>query len=421
MEEPDNAGGVPWYLQHNYTKSKSMKATTSILSIAILMMISGCSKDASSPKGSGSYDDGAYLDSGFGSGSGSGSGNQGNGQSDTSGLITAGEWNDLDHWDFWKNLFEKPEFSDKPAYWSFFTNNRVSVLVTKNNHPVYDGKVELKKNGNTVWTAKTDNLGKAELWIGLSQEDNSVNLSKYDLFVNDQEISASLKFFEYGINKIQISSGSTSSKRVDISFIVDATGSMGDELEFLKEDLKDVIQQVESNNTALDIRTSSVFYRDVSDDYVVKHSEFTGDFNSTLGFIQQQSAGGGGDFPEAVHSALNTAIEELDWSESAMARIAFLLLDAPPHYTNEIIEDLQNSISKAAKKGIKIIPVTASGIDKETEFLMRFFSVSTNGTYVFITNDSGIGGEHLEASVGDYEVEYLNDLMIRLIKKYTDY
>ena len=64
---------------------------------------------------------------------------------------------------------------------------------------------------------------------------------------------------------------------------------------------------------------------------------------------------------------------------------------------------------------IKIIPVTASGIDKETEFLMRFFSVSTNGTYVFITNDSGIGNDHIEASVGEYEVENLNDLLVNML------
>ena len=50
---------------------------------------------------------------------------------------------------------------------------------------------------------------------------------------------------------------------------------------------------------------------------------------------------------------------------------------------------------------------------------MRFFSVSTNGTYVFITNDSGIGNDHIEASVGEYEVENLNDLLVRLINKYS--
>ena len=51
---------------------------------------------------------------------------------------------------------------------------------------------------------------------------------------------------------------------------------------------------------------------------------------------------------------------------------------------------------------------------------MRNFSIATNGTYVFITNDSSVGNEHLEPSVGEYEVEYLKDLMVRLIKKYSE-
>lgn len=50
---------------------------------------------------------------------------------------------------------------------------------------------------------------------------------------------------------------------------------------------------------------------------------------------------------------------------------------------------------------------------------MRFLAITTNGTYVFITNHSGVGNEHLEPSVGEYEVEYLNDLLVRLINKYA--
>jgi len=45
--------------------------------------------------------------------------------------------------------------------------------------------------------------------------------------------------------------------------------------------------------------------------------------------------------------------------------------------------------------------------------------MATNGTYVFITDDSGIGEDHIEATVGDYEIKTLNDLIVRLITKYT--
>ena len=101
----------------------------------------------------------------------------------------------------------------------------------------------------------------------------------------------------------------------------------------------------------------------------------------------------GKDFPEAVHTALDKAVNELQWSLNAKTRILFLVLDAPPHHNTGVIKYLQKSIMKASEKGIKIIPITASEINKETEFLMRFLSLSTNGSYVFVTNHSGIGNE----------------------------
>ena len=67
-----------------------------------------------------------------------------------------------------------------------------------------------------------------------------------------------------------------------------------------------------------------------------------------------------------------------------------------------------------------MIPVAASGVDKDTEFMLRFFDLATGGTYVFLTDDSGIGNSHIKATVGDHKVEKLADLMVRLIKKYVE-
>ena len=69
--------------------------------------------------------------------------------------------------------------------------------------------------------------------------------------------------------------------------------------------------------------------------------------------------------------------------------------------------------------GVRIIPVTASGIDKSAEYLMRSLALATNGTYTFITNHSGIGGHHIEPSTDSYKVELLNNLLVRLIRDYS--
>ena len=205
----------------------------------------------------------------------------------------------------------------------------------------------------------------------------------------------------------------------DIAFIVDATGSMGDEINFLKDDLVDILGKAAAKvGSGAKLRTAAVFYRDEGDQYLTRTDDFKTDYKKTVEFIKEQKADGGGDYPEAVHTALEVSLQKLSWGEDARMRVAFLLLDAPAHSTAEVKASLQKSIETFARLGIRIVPIAASGADKDTEFMLRFFDILTGGTYTFLTNDSGVGGEHIAASVGDYEVERLNDLIVRLIAGY---
>ena len=335
------------------------------------------------------------------------------------GLVTAGEWNDLDNWAFYQKTLMKEPFKGFPDDWQMYTNHRIAVAITAKNKPAANATVTLFRNDTPIWTAKTDNLGRAELWVGAFQKEKELNPTLLRLKVNEQWVSTAT-ISETQVNRITLDETLPSpTNQVQIAFMVDATGSMGDELEFLKMDLKKVINEVQKTNTQLKISTATVFYRDEGDEYVVKHSPFTEDINQTTEFISQQRADGGGDFPEAVDKAL-VQLNQLQWQPEARTRIAFLVLDAPPHNKPAVISSIQYSVKTAAASGIKLIPVVASGIDKTTEFLMRFIAMYTNGTYVFITDHSGIGNKHLEPSVGEYQVEKLSDLMVRLIKKYSE-
>ena len=335
------------------------------------------------------------------------------------GLVTAGEWNDLDNWAFYQKTLMKEPFKGFPDDWQMYTNHRIAVAITAKNKPAANATVTLFRNDTPIWTTKTDNLGRAELWVGAFQKEKELNTALLRLKVNEQWVSTAT-ISETQVNRIALDETLPSpTNLVQIAFMVDATGSMGDELEFLKMDLKKVINEVQKTNTQLKISTATVFYRDEGDEYVVKHSPFTEDINQTTEFISQQRADGGGDFPEAVDKAL-VQLNQLQWQPEARTRIAFLVLDAPPHNKPAVISSIQYSVKTAAASGIKLIPVVASGIDKTTEFLMRFIAMYTNGTYVFITDHSGIGNKHLEPSVGEYQVEKLSDLMVRLIKKYSE-
>ena len=343
---------------------------------------------------------------------------------ESSGLLTAGEWNDLEHWKFWTNIINDNDYSGKMSYWKFYPQQLVAVkVVDKNEFGIANVPVTLLNGRQVEFTTKTDNDGYAYCWINLFHDKNQ-NQNDLWLIVDGVVISGQLKVSsrenrKLNINTVVDKDAKHPKTTADIAFIVDATGSMSDEIRFLKSDLNYIIDRAKFESN-IGLRTAALFYRDVGDSYLTRHDDFTDNVARTQEFVSRQSANGGGDYPEAVHTALEASLEKLSWDEAARARIAFLILDAPAHYEEDIIKSLQNSIRLFAKKGIKLIPIAASGVDKETEFMLRFFDLATGGTYVFLTDDSGIGNSHIKATVGNYQVESLAKLMIRLIKKYVD-
>ena len=341
----------------------------------------------------------------------------------SAGRLTAGEWRDLDNWEFWRGLFtsnqkqETAPWARMEEMWGYDTVGRVPVKVTREGRPVVDALVTLSDaSQKTWWEARTDNRGQAWLFPGLFEKARG----PYTVTVKSGAHTARVEQVRPSAEPVDVKMelSQAPSNALDVMFMVDTTGSMGDELRYLQAELGSVITQVqEKNGKQLAIRTSVNFYRDEGDEYVVRDFPFTKDLDAVLEQIKAQRASGGGDFPEAVEAALDNAVREHTWSESARARLLFLVLDAPPHHTPQIVEKLHNVTREAAKKGIQVIPLVGSGINKETEFLMRFVSVSTGGSYVFLTDHSGIGGGHVKPTIGPHKVELLNALLVKLINR----
>ena len=395
----------------------------SLLLLAAAVLLGACSVDFSVDM------DGSREMSGMDvmkPGAGAPSDPSGQGGNSSAGVVTAGEWKDLDHWDFWSGLMQD-SFKEKPEYWGFWTNNRIAIMVHDGKGgPVAGVPVEILRGGKAIWKAVTDNKGRADAWIGLFQKEEKPDPSTLSVSIDGvvQEKAPVVTGWDptgqVAMNTYKTRNAGTDGS-VDIAFLVDATGSMQDEIDFLKDDLQDILEKARKDFANRKMRAGALFYRDTGDEYVTRYQGFSEDFSIISKYVGKQRASGGGDYPEAVHTALEDALQKLEWNPKALNRIAFLILDAPAHHTDEIIEDLQGIIRQYAALGIRIIPVTASGTDKNTEFMCRFFASVTGGTYVFITNDSGVGNDHIQASVGEYKVEQLNDLMVRLIKEYADY
>ncbi|MGL1936741.1 MAG: VWA domain-containing protein [Fibrobacterales bacterium] len=342
-----------------------------------------------------------------------------NDQDNYSGSMTAAEWNDLVEWDQWLDLEKNRENIEAQSLWGLDLGGRISVEVLDSVEAfVIGAKVQLFCGDSLVWNAQSDNKGRAELWRGSSfaQEVCTIWVVYNDLTYGVDPVM----LYAQGTNTVILPGLSIRPQMIDLQFVVDGTGSMSDEISYLTQELADVIERVSKVQAHTTINVGSVFYRDHGDEYLTRVSPFSTNASEVTTFIQNQSAGGGGDFPEAVDEALAVALEQQGWSGSAVTRILFLVLDAPPHSDPTTRMQLHAAIERAVKMGVRIVPIVASGIDKSTEFLMRHLAIATNGTYVFITDDSGLGSDHLEATVGEYTVEYLNDLMVRLILEYSE-
>ncbi len=331
------------------------------------------------------------------------------------GVLTAGEVNDFSKWKLWNDL-NASEFAQYSSSWKLKLTDRFCVqLSLASGMPVIDAEVELMDHtGKSIWNARTDNTGKAELW-NLSEEiSNKSNYSVKVVYGNFTQEFKRIHSFEKGINPFVLDVPCTVPDQLDIAFVVDATGSMGDEINYLKMDLDSVISQITEENKNINLRMASVFYRDKGDDYLTVESPFSSSTDLAKNFIRSNHADGGGDAPEAADEALLVALQKLNWSSSSRARILFWLLDAPPHQEQENMDKIQQVIHLAAKMGVKIVPVGCSGINKPTEFLCRSIALATNGTYTFLTNHSGVGGSHIEPSTDGYKVESFRDVLVRI-------
>ncbi len=335
------------------------------------------------------------------------------------GQLTAGEVNDFSKWYYWEDIQEEAlqTFRSK---WKLDASYRYCMILTQTNgNPVNQHTVQLvDKKGQLIWEAKTDNSGKAELWANpfSVQNHNTLYLTYRDEKGKRNKIKAIP--IQEGVNFGKVEKCSTI-KQIDIVFMVDATGSMSDEMRYLQSELLDVIRTTKDTLTRTNLQMASVFYRDHGDVYVTKKDDFQPSIIQSLKFFKEQRADGGGDYPEAYIEALEQSIDSLHWREESTLKILFTVLDAPPHFSKTNIKKLQQLLYKASQMGIKIIPIASSGIDKETEFLLRTSALLTNGTYTFLTDHSGIGNPHIEPTIDTYEVELLNALLKRLIMQYT--
>lgn len=330
------------------------------------------------------------------------------------GQLTAGENNDFSKWELWQDISET-ELEQHRGIWKIYPQMRYGVQVLGwDGGAVVDAPVRLENaEGEAVWEARTDNTGRAELWAGMFTGKPAGEGLRIAVRENEhwKNYGPATPFAE-GYNTVETQLTCRDVRRVDVAMIVDATSSMGDEIKYIQAELSDVLQRAEEKLEGADLNSAAVFYRATRNQYLTKHQDFTPGAAQTVAYVNEQQAKSGGE--EVIGMALQTTLDSLSWREDAI-RLAFLVLDEPAGTDETSIARLHDAYRRCAARGIRLVPVVCSGMNRSGEYLMRSLALATNGTYLFVTDHSGIGKAHTDPITDGYEVEMLNDLMVRTI------
>ncbi len=205
---------------------------------------------------------------------------------------------------------------------------------------------------------------------------------------------------------------------LDVLFLLDSTGSMDDEIYQLKITIDEVAHRIHQLPGDVDVRLGMTLYRDEGDEFLTRTFNFTpdiGDFSEALSTVVALD---GGDYPEALDEALADALSKPSWRSAAdTVQLVFLVADAPPQVLRQVPVPYTDSMRDAARRGIKIFPVSSSGTDDQAEFVFRQLAQFTGARYVFLTYGAGgrATGATTDIDQRDYEELSLDDLIVRLV------
>jgi len=331
-----------------------------------------------------------------------------------SGTLTAGSFDDHERLDAFQEFVSQAISSDAHEVLPRIERGRRVLVrvVNEEDKPVGDARVVVRRPGEEkpVLEAPTASDGRTFFMAGREQK------TEFDVEVTPPGGSEPVRIkmtAEQSPWRITLpQTAAALPTKLDLALVIDCTGSMSDELEYLKVEIDAIAQTIHEMFPNVDQRFALVVYRDQGDEYVFRTFDFTGSLSEFRTNLAEQRANGGGDYPEAVHQALEEATG-LSWRDKDTARVLFLVADAPPH--DNFLKQTLDAVEVLRDCCVRVYPVASSGVRTKAEFIMRASAFLTMGKYLFLTDHSGVGNPHAKPHVPEYQVERLDRLMIRMI------
>ncbi len=294
-------------------------------------------------------------------------------------------------------------------------------VVDAQGRPVPDAEVAVSaRNGARMW-ARTDAGG--QVWLHPNAFDDRDSASyQVEVRRDGKTVSAPLQRGQKNMLQVTVADAALPARaKLDLVFMVDATGSMGDEIDKLRASLQGIVREIGTLPSNPDICLGLVTYRDRGDEYFVRGWDMTHNVAAFQTVLDGVRADGGGDFPEAMNEAFAHSVQELNWRGPSTTRVLVSLADAPPQmgYPQPRYEQ---TMLAALGKGIKVFSVAASGQDTTGEIVQRQIAQYTGGRFIFLTYkdaadpSSGPGTETVH-EVSNYSVDTLDKLVVRLVRE----
>jgi hypothetical protein len=332
-----------------------------------------------------------------------------------SGILTAGDHDDLLNPELYDAYVRRSDLGQSIRDLPRVDTARVLTVAVRDQagQPIPFAQVTLTcADGNSIMLA-TQADGRVDFFPGLDNLGRNVRVAVRHAGRLSQPRSVTIDQAAGGQQiGFTLASRAQPVRKMDLVLAIDTTGSMGDEIRYLQSELRAILNALRESRPDLDLRVGFVFYKDLGDSYVTRTVALTPDFAAAQGVLAQQSASGGGDYPEAVDQAMIRAVG-LGWRPDAVKSL-LLVGDAPPHDAE--VGLTWRAAEAARAKRIHIVPVAASGVADTAEYMMRAMAAVTQSRYIFLTDDSGIGNPHAPPAVDCYQVTRLDALLRRVLE-----
>jgi len=214
---------------------------------------------------------------------------------------------------------------------------------------------------------------------------------------------------------------------LDIVFVMDTTGSMGEEIHRLKETIQIIHMNLTSLRVPAKLRFGMVLYKDSGDEYDSMRIPLTSDLELFQAELDLVEANGGGDMPEDLELALDDLINGMEWNPGGI-KLAYIITDAPPHLDYGRSYTCSRAAEDARKMGIKIYGIGTGGLDLQGEYVLRQIAQYTSARYIFLTygsesgdSEGGADGSVSHHTGSNWSADKLESIIIRFAKEELSY